>query len=62
MLNLQVCRGCAIAAAAGNKVTLLGCSTHAATAAAVAARAALRLALVVLKEEQVVWPRSNLGA
>jgi len=62
MLNLQVCGSCAIAAAAGDKITLLGCSTYAATAAAVATRAALRLALVVLEEEKIVGSRSNLGA
>ena len=60
--GLQICWRCAVTTTACNKVALLGGSAYAATAAAVATRAALRLALVILEEEQIVGPRCNLGA
>jgi len=51
VINLEV-RGCiTIATTRGNQVTLLWCCAYAAAAAAVRGTAALRLALIVLKDE-----------
>ena len=58
---LQIRGGITVAAAAGNKVTLLSRCAYAAAAASVAGRAALGLALVILKHEQVVGTELNIG-
>ena len=58
---LQIRRDVTVAAAGGNEVTLLRCGTDAATSAAEAGRAALRLALVVLEHEEIVGTDLNIG-
>ena len=58
---LQIRGGITVATAAGNKVTLLSRCADAAAAASVAGRAALGLALVILKHEEVVGTELNIG-
>ena len=59
--RLQVRGDVAVATARGNKVTLLRRRTDAAATAAERSRAALRLALVVLEQKEIVGTDLNLG-
>lgn len=59
---LQIRGGITVAAAAGNKVTLLSRCAYAAAAASVAGRAALGLALVILEHEQTIGAEFKRGA
>jgi len=58
---LEIRRDVTVAAAGGNKVTLLRRRTNATAAAAEAGRAALGLALIVLEQEEIVGTNLNIG-